>query len=118
MTSALANYATEAGLWIVIMNDWLSKVLINLLVAIFISAQDDQNNDSLKSAIEAIYRRQRDLAYAEENYRLDPYPYPLETKPGEDLAFIASPGDLAGLAAIKSTIGEYAYAMNIIMYVI
>nr|CAD7428779.1 unnamed protein product [Timema monikensis] len=73
-----------------------SVVLINLLVAIFISAQDDQNNDSLKSAIEAIYRRQRDLAYAEENYRLDPYPYPLETKPGEDLAFIASPGDLAG----------------------
>nr|CAD7586674.1 unnamed protein product [Timema genevievae] len=78
------------------MNDWLSKVLINLLVAIFISAQDDQNNDSLKRAIEAIYRRQRDLAYAEENYRLDPYPYPLETKPEDDLAFIASPGDLAG----------------------
>nr|CAD7259475.1 unnamed protein product [Timema shepardi] len=95
--SALANYATEAGLWIIIMNDWLSKVLINLLVAIFISAQDDQNNDSLKSAIEAIYRRQRDLAYAEENYRLDPYSYPLETKPGDDLPFIASPGDLSGI---------------------
>jgi hypothetical protein len=72
-----------------------------LLVISLTQGQDEQPNDSLKTAIEAVSRRQRDLAGPRPNYYssggLSQYRYSdRDTEPVDELAFLAAPRDFTG----------------------
>ena len=85
---------------------WCLVVLVSL-----VSGQED----SLRSAIEAVSRRQRDLAAAGPNYYtggLSQYRYQESDGPGEELAFLASPREFTGTTRTKTFLFIIKYNPN------
>ncbi|XP_069673840.1 uncharacterized protein [Periplaneta americana] len=82
------------------MHSWTSALLCLLVLLSLSQGQDEQPSDSLRTAIEAVSRRQRDLATAGSNYYsggLSQYRYPeRDSAVPEELAFLASPRDFTG----------------------
>jgi hypothetical protein len=83
------------------MQSWTTPLWCVLIALSLTQGQDDQPNDSLKTAIDALSRRQRDLAAAGPNYYvgggLAQYRFSdRDAVPRDDLAFLATPRDFAG----------------------
>jgi hypothetical protein len=83
------------------MQSWTAPFWCVLVVLTLAQGQEEQASDSLKTAIEAVSRRQRDLAGPRPNY------YPnggqsqyrfsdRDTEPVDELAFLATPRDFTG----------------------
>ena len=86
------------------MRSWKAALYCLVLLASLTLGQEEQPSDSLRTAIEAVSRRQRDLAAAGPNYYtggLSQYRYQDgDARPGEELAFLATPREFAGQYAI------------------
>jgi hypothetical protein len=83
------------------MQSWTAPLWCVLVVISLTQGQDEQPSDSLKTAIEAVARRQRDLAGPRPNYYasggLSQYRYSdRDTEPVDELAFLAAPRDFTG----------------------
>lgn len=83
------------------MQSWTAPLWCVLVIISLTQGQDEQPNDSLKTAIEAVSRRQRDLAGPRPNYYanggLSQYRYSdRDTEPVDELAFLATPRDFTG----------------------
>jgi hypothetical protein len=84
------------------MQTWTAPLWCVLLVILSLAqGQEEQPNDSLRTAIEAVSRRQRDLAAASPNYYanggLAQYRYSdRDAAPVDELAFLATPRDFTG----------------------
>jgi hypothetical protein len=87
------------------MQSWTAPLWCVLVVISLTQGQEEQPNDSLKTAIEAVSRRQRDLAGPRPNYYasggLSQYRYSdrdrdRDTEPVDELAFLAAPRDFTG----------------------
>lgn len=87
--------------WVRIMQSWTAPLWCVLVVISLTEGQDEHPNDSLKTAIEAVSRRQRDLAGPRPNYYasggLSHYRYAdRDTEPVDELAFLTAPRDFTG----------------------
>ncbi|KAJ9592163.1 hypothetical protein L9F63_001279 [Diploptera punctata] len=82
------------------MGSWKAALSCLVVLVSLALAQDEQPNDSLRTAIEAVSRRQRDLAAAGPNYytgSLSQYRYQdSDTEPVDGLAFLATPREFTG----------------------
>jgi hypothetical protein len=83
------------------MQTWTTSLWCVLVIVSLTHGQDEQPIDSLRSAIEAVSRRQRDLAVSRPSYYVSgglvPNSYSdIEAAPGEELAFLAAPRHFTG----------------------
>ena len=84
------------------MKSWTAPLWCMLILLSLTQGQDDHTSDSLRTAIEAVSRRQRDLATDGPKYYsnagLSQYRYPeRDSAAPEELAFLATPRDFTGI---------------------
>ena len=83
------------------MQIWTAPLWCVLVILSLTQGQDEQSSDSLRTAIEAVSRRQRDLAASRPGHNVNAglascLYSDRDVAPGDELAFLGAPRDFTG----------------------